>query len=232
MFMVKMDVNIASLTRWAKRNGLFVQNVEDDLGYGLHAILINLFGESAPRPFFLQKDRSGYSLLGYTMANKTDMLDYVSAFADPDACAAIDIENIGHKKMPSSFKSGAYFGFSVRCRTTIRNHNENGKYVEKDAYTLDASLSKFGNYASWLEGRLKKAGCGLRDVKITRALNTISLRRDENRKLVPVSGPDISFSGTLFIENDALAATGLYNPIGRHGAFGYGMVLLSPAKAL
>jgi CRISPR system Cascade subunit CasE len=58
---------------------------------------------------------------------------------------------------------------------------------------------------------------------------SFTLRRDKSRRLRRVEGPDATFSGLLVVKEPDNFVKLLAHGVGRHGAFGYGMLLLRPA---
>jgi CRISPR system Cascade subunit CasE len=64
---------------------------------------------------------------------------------------------------------------------------------------------------------------------LERFCRSFTLRRDKSRRLRSVEGPDASFSGVLVVEDPEKFAGLLAHGVGRHAAFGYGMLLLRPA---
>ncbi len=55
------------------------------------------------------------------------------------------------------------------------------------------------------------------------------MRRDKGRALHSLAGPDVSFTGVLTVADPDRFATLLAHGVGRHAAFGFGMLLLKPA---
>ena len=75
---------------------------------------------------------------------------------------------------------------------------------------------------------MDKGGAALESASIDRMLRAEIRRRNAGRRLVTLEGPDTTFSGVLRVtDTDAFGAL-LARGVGRHRAFGYGMVLLRP----
>jgi CRISPR system Cascade subunit CasE len=55
-------------------------------------------------------------------------------------------------------------------------------------------------------------------------------RRNNERVLRSQNGPEASFSGILRVIDGAALSAALARGIGRHRAFGFGMLLLRPAR--
>ncbi len=65
---------------------------------------------------------------------------------------------------------------------------------------------------------------------LTRVLRKKIAEVDGKRKVRFVNGPDVIFTGQLQVEHSEAFARLLARGIGRHRAFGFGMLLLKPAK--
>lgn len=237
LHMIRLAPDLPRLTRWAERQGLFLARREDDFGYALHAALAATFGELAPHPFALHTARHGAELLGYTPHDGEAMRRHAQSFADPDIAEAVGLASFAAKQMPASFVKGERFGFAVRVRPTIRTDRagERNHVVERDAFAPpDADASPADGptrgevYQGWLAARLAAGGARMQRAVMEQFRRALVLRRDKERRLRAVDGPDAAFSGELEV-TDAEAFAGLLaHGVGRHGAFGFGMLLLRP----
>jgi CRISPR system Cascade subunit CasE len=237
LHMIKLTPDFTRLTRWAEREGLQLKQQQDDLGYTLHAALKNAFGDFAPRPFALQQHRSSIDLLGYTAHTVDDLRLHAQSFADPEVAEALGLQNLAGKVMPERFSAGQRLGFSVRIRPTIRTDRNGARnqVVERDAFRdpkdggADDSRSRGDVYQQWLHDRLSRGGAQAEHLVLDRYCRSITLRRNAARQLKAVDGPDATFSGVLEVIDPASFATLLAGGVGRHAAFGFGMLLLKPA---
>lgn len=96
---------------------------------------------------------------------------------------------------------------------------------------MEASPTREATYLGWLSKRLTDAAAleddaGLRHFRRTRT------RRSSHGKAGRKSaeGPDALIAGTLTVTDSAAFAALLARGVGRHAAFGFGMLLLSPPK--
>lgn len=237
LHMLKLTPDIAGITRWAQRENLLMDKRNDDLGYALHAALKQAFGDLAPRPFALQPGKTGTALLGYTAHPVEDLRHHAQSFANPDVAEVLGLPSLAGKQMPDHFPLGQRLGFTVRVRPTIRTdrNGDRNKTVERDAYRdtepgeAQQQLSRSEVYQSWLTERLGRAGVRVEHLALEHYRRSVTLRRDKQRKLQPVDGPDASFSGVLHVVEPDLFKALLAGGVGRHAAFGYGMLLLRPA---
>jgi CRISPR system Cascade subunit CasE len=239
LHMIKLVPDVPQLIRWADRQRLLDRTHEDDLGYALHAVLHAAFGDLAPRPFSLVTERvRSPELLGYTTHNTDALRDHVLSFADPEIPNVIGLPSLAGKPMPDGFVIGRRLGFIVRARPTVRTDRDGDRtrVVERDAYreplpdAANADGSTRGEvYQAWLTTRLEAGGAAVERLMLERFCRSFTLRRDKSRRLRAIEGPDASFSGVLVVKDPAKVADLLAHGVGRHAAFGYGMLLLRPA---
>jgi CRISPR system Cascade subunit CasE len=137
---------------------------------------------------------------------------------------------------PTSWKVGQLLSFEVRVRPVVR---KDGK--ELDAFLSaaqrmpDAVLSRESVYADWLKRQFENIA-DLHEVRMTEfSLSTVVRRAapqvEGARPKRPVQGPDAVFTGVLQVRDSATFAALVARGIGRHRAFGFGMLLLKPAAA-
>ncbi len=213
-----------------------------DEGYGWHAILKAAFGQHAPKPFrLIERPRHPLQLLGYTAADETELRDHASAFTDPTVAAALNVEGLAVKRMPDAFLPGQRLAFEVRIRPTIRQHvgGDRTKSRERDAFLAEIEkagprqtrpdLDRAVVYSEWLGRHLAASGAKLREARAVAMRRTHVSRRDSERRLKSdIEGPDATFVGTLEITEPEQFRRLLARGVGRHRAFGYGMLLLKP----
>jgi CRISPR system Cascade subunit CasE len=238
LHMIKLVPDMPRLIRWAERGGLLDRTHEDDLGYALHAALRTAFGDLAPQPFALVRERVVTpELLGYATHDAGALRDHAQNFADPAVAALIGLAELAGKPMPERFVTDRRLGFTLRARPTIRtDRNGNRALVaERDAYSepkpkaADDTPTRGEVYQSWLTARLVAGGATVERLTIDGFRRSFTLRRNAIRQLRAVEGPDANFSGVLKVAKPEQFAALLAHGVGRHAAFGYGMLLLRPA---
>lgn len=225
------------LLPWAQRQGLIPDRGQGDLGYAFHAALKAAFGELAPQPFSF---RSGQGLLAYT--TQAEALHSAVAMATPDLADMLGLDATPQspglliRPFPTSWKVGQLLSFEVRLRPVVR---KDGK--ELDAFLSaalrmpDAVLSREAVYADWLKRQFEDVA-DLHEVRMTEFSLSSVVRRaapqaEGGRPKRPVQGPDAVFTGILQVRDGAAFAALVARGIGRHRAFGFGMLLLKPAAA-
>ena len=239
LHLIQLCPDVPRLVRWATAQGVLPREGEDDLGYALHALLAAAFDTLAPRPFVLLRDgRRPATLLAYSTADATALREQATAFALPETIAALGLETLAGKAMPARFAAGRRLGFSLRVRPMIRadRDGDRAKAREVDAFLSavtgtgpDAGPSRAEVYQDWLLRRLEEGGATGETLTLTAFRLAAVYRRDQARKLRRSLGPDASFTGSLVVRDPENFAALLTRGVGRHRAFGFGMLLLRPA---
>jgi CRISPR system Cascade subunit CasE len=229
------------LAAWAARHRLL--DKEGDLGYALHALLRAAFCEQAPQPFRYLDAEQG--LLAYTRLDTTELAQR-AALADPDAAAALGLGQTSRhggmsvRPFPTQWAVGHALGFEVRVRPIIRE-GKTGR--ERDAFlaaiekAADQRLDRSQVYVQWLRDLLaRQGGAELIDASMTRYQLLGVTRRsqksnaDDVRRSRLVGGPDAVLAGQLRVTDPQAFAQLLAQGVGRHRAFGFGLLLLRPAR--
>ena len=236
--LIHLRPNLHRLLPWAQRQGLVPERGQGDLGYAFHAALRAAFADLAPQPFSY---RSGQGLLAYS--TQAEAMRGAVALASPDVADMLGLDATSHslglliRPFPQSWKTGQLLSFEVRARPVVRNDDK-----ELDAFLSavqrmpDAVLSRETVYADWLkrqfEGAAELHEMGMTEFKLSAVLRRAAPQEDGQRLKRPVQGPDAVFTGVLQVLDGKAFATLVARGIGRHRAFGFGMLLLKPAPAV
>jgi CRISPR system Cascade subunit CasE len=241
LYLLHTQPNPQRLAAWAARHRLL--DKEGDLGYALHALLHAAFGEQAPQPFrYLSADQG---LLAYTHLDATGLAQLV-ALADPEVAAALGLGQtrkhggMNVRPFPKQWAMGHTLGFEVRVRPIIRE-GKTGR--ERDAFLAAAEKAQGGVldrgevYVQWLRDALaRQAGAELVDARMTRYQQLGVTRKSQKgsahdvRHSCLVAGPDAVLTGQLRVADSQAFAQLLAQGVGRHRAFGFGLLLLRPAR--
>lgn len=244
LFLHKLPLRAAELVTIARRRNISVRDVDE--GYLVHALLTELWQADAPRPFLLagasleEGRRSAViDVWGYSRVPKAAMVEHAASFGDPGVIAVIDggLEAIASKSMPR-FEAGRLVGFRLRACPIVRTKSsrEPDKSRELDAWLAaclrnpNQPVSREAVYAEWLAARL-----GGRGVEVVRS-SLVGFQRDrlvrrtqgEERVARRLERPDARFEGILRVTDPEAFEMLLVRGIGRHRAFGFGMLLLVP----
>lgn len=238
--MLQLEPDLAALVRFLVSQGQH-HWADQDLGYGTHAWLAATFGELAPRPFRLFRDRSARrppKLLAYTSHSLQELADYAITFAEPAAQAVCDPRTgLQLAALPAAWPTGHRYGFEVLACPTARK-SRSGQ--EKDVFLQRADHAEPGTtldraqvYGEWLQSQTRLA-VALESVSLDGFSLSGQLRRRQptasrDRTERHLVRPRALLRGVLRVtDSDAFAAL-LARGIGRHRSFGYGMLLLRPA---
>jgi CRISPR system Cascade subunit CasE len=235
MQMVQLSMNTRQLYRWAHEIDL----PTPDEGYLVHYALRSCFGEAGPQPFAVVGRTGNLKVLGYADQDKTGLSRQQAMLAEPLLAEAMPAGDIHSKALPDTWPEGSRFGFRVRCCPVTRL-KENGNRREKDYYLAacdrnpDGGLDRAEVYSQWLEGELardqaaKLVTCSMKEFKLVKPVRK-GAGKPRARRLGGLR-PDAVFEGILEIMDPSGFASLLRRGIGRHRAFGYGMILLRPVK--
>jgi CRISPR system Cascade subunit CasE len=235
--LIHLHPNLNRLLPWAQRQGLIPDHGQGDLGYAFHAALRAAFADLAPQPFSY---RAGQGLLAYS--TQAEAMQEAVALTTPEVAEMLGLDATSQtpglliRPFPKSWKAGQLLSFEVRARPVVRKDDK-----ELDAFLSavqrmpDAVLSREAVYADWLKRQFEGAAdlheVGVTEFKLSTVLRRGALQTKGSRPKRPVQGPDAVFTGVLQVrDSDAFAAL-VARGIGRHRAFGFGMLLLKPAVA-
>ena len=246
-------LSMRAFNRWAGDRGL-IQRGSFDEGYALHILLSSMFGKSVLQPFrlFASERRLGAALYAYADVDADALRHTAAAVAPPDCLAVIDPRKMRSKRVPTAFEIGRRLGFDARLRPVRRLRQDLpdpqagrllSKSQEVDAFRLEvirrfphgwadpgAAASKNGVtrqsvYTEWLTERFG-------DAVSVEQCNLVAFRRSRairGTERCP-EGPDATLHGTFAVSNPKAFAQILRNGVGRHRAYGYGMLLLRPPE--
>lgn len=233
MDMIDLPLDAVKLMRFAWRQG----HDDKDFDYASHAWLAATFGKSGPKPFRLMKNRHGLRLLGYTSTPLADLIERAHVYADPSALDVCDWSSASGKAMPAEWSAGRRFGFEVRACPVSRAERERDIFliaVERAKTAGSTPPSRPQVYTDWLARQLTTDDAATVE---TNALRLIGFQRVRGQRNARVEGavkqhrvdrPDALFAGEFTVRDPDAFARLLARGIGRHRAFGFGMLLLRP----
>ena len=236
--LMRLQPDAKALAAWAVRYK--VLSPDGDYGYALHGLLSAAFGEQAPQPFRYMGNRHG--LLAYTTVD-SDTLRQHASLATPDVARALGLDALDARPFPCTWKKGQALGFEVRVRPVIRT--KDGRERDAFLYAVESNTTEEGEgiaqratiYRDWLAKHLAADGAAemiqtqIEEFRLTRVLRKTGPGANGKRKMQLLTGPDAVFKGKLQVGNPDAFARLLARGIGRHRAFGFGMLLLRPASS-
>ena len=235
--LLRLQPDAKALAVWATRHG--VLSADGDYGYALHGLLSAAFGEKVPTPFRYMGNKQG--LLAYTLEN-LETLRLHASLATPDVARALGLDALDARPFPVAWKEAQTLGFEVRVRPVIRA--KDGRERDAFLHAVDAVPAADGDsitqramiYCNWLAKQFAVDGAAqinqvqMEEFRLTRVLRKTGAGENGKRKMQPVTGPDAVFKGQLQVGKPDAFARLLARGVGRHRAFGFGMLLLRPAS--
>ncbi|MEW5421164.1 type I-E CRISPR-associated protein Cas6/Cse3/CasE [Amorphus sp. 3PC139-8] len=225
------------------------RDTQFDEGRALHHLVSETFGKGELQPFRLMPAPGGVRghLYAYSAESAKALVETARACALPEVLDVVDLEGLSGKPMPETWAEGRRLGFEARVRPTRRLMKPlprtDGKAfaagAELDAFLVEA-LRRFpderdpdGNmtaagrkreavYTEWLGERLG-AAAAIETAELAQFLRVKAARKDRSAE-----GPDAVLRGTLIVGDPSAFQERLQKGIGRHTAYGYGMLLLRP----
>ncbi len=249
--MIRAEVSVRKFQRWMGTRRF------QDPDHALHCLLIECFGDLAPKPFRLIVPRGGQTgcLYGYGPVGADGLREAAAICADPLQAGIIPASTIDSKPMPAQWTAGRKLGFEVRIRPIVRLVRDTARIpadVERsfkdgslrpgkecDAFLREAlqypvkgtmQRTREAVYADWLSAQLDRIGGAELDMSRTRLVSFQRTRAFRKLRTRYSEGPDAVMQGVLTITNSAAFADLLTRGVGRHRAYGYGMLLLRPAR--
>ena len=237
------------LAKWAadrgwidgRRGGFF------DEGRALHHLLTETLGSGAIRSFRLlvpPRMTSG-NLYAYSMMDATELRAAARTHGLPETFPVLAFDQLESKLMPGDWREGQRLGFDLRIwpaqrvlRDVQTSDGSFGKGSEVDAFLLEAlrrhpavpdgmaaeQRTREAVYLDWLANRFD--GVAVLDRSASRLVRFRRTRVARGKR--GLEGPDATVHGTICIANPNAFSALLMRGVGRHRAYGYGMMLLRP----
>lgn len=246
LWMLRLPVDPNSLARYAAERGWMLRRGYDE-GRALHHLLTETFGKTATaksafQPFRLLTGKRGSSLYGYSTVPPETLRDTANAIAPPEALALLPLSRLDAKPMPEAWREGQLLGFDLRARPVVRLNSTVAaqtdplgkgfrKGAEIDAYAAaqlrgGAPGTRDQIYLDWLAARIEPAAeLVIESSQLHRFQRSQTLRRNLSE------GPDAIIHGTLRITDTNAFGDLLARGVGRHCAYGFGMLLLRAAQS-
>ena len=237
--MIRASIDLRAFYRWAGERGMISRNTFDP-GFAMHCLITESFGrELAPKPFrfIIPRDPrhgAGGTLYGYSAHTEEELRAAAQTFACPLQSTVLPTARIESKPMPTSWRAGQRLGFEALIRPVVRcarGSEMAGK--ERDSFQIEAERHSKGEmrrsreqvYAAWLCVRLAARGARLEEARL-RSFQRVRVVRKLRKHAS--EGPDAVMHGTLEVTDPALFTDLIATGVGRHRAYGYGMLLLRP----
>ena len=249
LHLIRVPLETNSLARWAGERGWFdgTSGAVFDEGRALHHLLAEAFGPGALHSFrLLVAPRSAAgNLYAYSAMDAEALRAAAGIYALPDHLSVLPLGRLEGKPMPEDWRPGQRLGIDLRARPVRRLRRDLdtplgriGNGSEVDAFLLEAlrryptapggmaeeGRSREAVYLEWLAERLDGAAALAREGSRLAQFRRARVARGNHG----IEGPDATIHGTLIVSNPEKFSALLARGIGRHRAYGYGMVLLRP----
>ena len=217
--LISTDIDERYYGRWAERPAY----AGTDPSYRIHCLVRETFGpRRILRPFRVVNGR-GRCLLGYSPMTADEIRERARAkSAGTTRRKALSVETLRSIELPS-FQTGDRLSFSVLA---VPHRRSNG-VREIDAFRLarrDGCASRQDAYVDWLRDRAERSGIvAVETARLVSYDVTPQIRRRRHSHL-PITRADIT--GTLRIRRPDRLGEFMLAGIGRHRAYGYGMMMI------
>jgi CRISPR system Cascade subunit CasE len=238
LYMIEIQFDMSALHNFLYLQGFLGYDDETELGYGMHAWLKAAFGDMAPKPWRLLVDnRRPPRILGYSTCDAIELSRRMIEFAEPSVLQVCPepAAMIASRLMPK-WQTGRKLRFQVLCCPVGRKSRSG---VEKDLFLIHADaeqensrLNREDVYCDWAKQKLESKAMTIDSIKLAGfrlvrlARQTRSMNRQRNIR--QIIRPQALFEGVLTIRDPDEFNRVLAHGLGRHRAFGYGMLLLRP----
>lgn len=248
LFLLHTHPDVKLLAAWIGRHHARHSRQSVDLGNALHGLLHAALGDGAPQPFrYLDESRG---LLAYTALDASGLTERL-AHGDPLAAQALGLKSDARQEgwrlraFPTHWQAGHVLGFEVRVRPTVRGvKGEQDVFLNTAWQSPEQPLQRETIYVRWLRERLGggddakrqpwHGAAELLDARLMAWKRSKIVRREQakvegRRRSRSIDGPDAVLQGRLRVLDSAAFTHLLARGVGRHRAFGFGMLLLRPS---
>lgn len=229
LHLIRLPLHLPRLLRFAFEHG--IRQEDETLGYTLHAWLAALFGEAAPKPFRYFEARQ--EVLAYAREEASQLLARAEERGQLAALAALDASQVGSKPLLETWKAGQRLHIEVlTCPVSRRDDEEKDVFLRAVENLGEAAPPRAEVYRQWFLRQWKGVVTfeSLHLLGMSARVRQLRRARNGSNRLKIVERPQAIFSGNVILREPERFAAFLSRGIGRHRAFGFGMVLLAPPQ--
>lgn len=246
--LIRIPIDVSNLSRWAVERGWSGRSgTTYDEGRALHHLITEMWGRGSILCFRIlvpPRRRLG-NLYAYSKMNADGLRDMALAHALPEHLEIAVIDKIAGKIIPTSWKQNQRLGFDLRIRPVRRLGSDlKGPDTtisagsEIDAFLLEAlrdfpdtscgmmekGRSREEVYLDWIKNRFSPISTLDKSKSRLVRFRRLHVARERNDS----EGPDATVHGILTINKPMEFPQLLTGGVGRHKAYGFGMLLLRP----
>jgi CRISPR system Cascade subunit CasE len=214
-------------------------SVARDPGYAIHCVMRALWQDKALCPWTYHIDGQSIHVSGYGATRLIDLAAR-AASAESSARAVVQWIRIGQVIVRDTWRVGEVVPFRLVACPVVRMSSDGPHWrrkAELDAYQAACLVAEPGHrperedvYLSWLRGHVeRRGGAGLADARLVSHSRDYHVRRDHGRerKASRLRFTTAVLEGRMAVTEQAAFVTLLSAGIGRHKAFGFGMLQLT-----
>ena len=232
LHLVEASFNQTEFRRWRAQRGI----PEDD--WAFHVLLTELFGQGQNlRPYRTLPSRS--LLYGYSRRTAAELQADLD-FASPAQHGIIPPASLRSRPLPETWQPGRRLGFEIKLCPLKRAYapaapgTRRSKPIERDLYAYKLQRKAQGEivppraivYGQWLQYRMEKQGGARLEQVALVDYYPLTTQRDPNRS--PIALPVATMEGVCTVQDPEKFQELLGQGLGRHLAYGYGMLLIKP----
>jgi CRISPR system Cascade subunit CasE len=242
---VKIPLRLPAVIGLARKRNIPLRDLDE--GYLVHCLLTELWQSKAPAPFLLKGasvhdewgGRGIVDVWGYTTTTSEQLQAHAQEFGDPEllGCLAGPLHG---KEMPL-FAAGRRLAFTVRACPIVRTKSPSDPTRKREVDAYIAARVAIGDdappreevYLRWLRDRFANSSATLQQARVLGMKRERVTRRTQGaeRTARTFERPDVTFEGELTVNDASAFGVMLGHGVGRHRAFGFGMLLLSAPGA-
>jgi CRISPR system Cascade subunit CasE len=237
LYLLRAELDPRALLRFAQVQGLNHAH-DEDLGYAVHAWLAAGFGAQALKPFRLFDPRGPrLRLLGYSTRPSGELAERLGA-APPEVRRVLEPCHLAQARLPDRWRSGRRLGFEVlACPVTRQGQAEKDVFLRRleRVEPGESAPDRGPVYRDWLAAQLEGAARleqfrldGFSLVRVLRRTQPDPSRPE--RAASTLTRPRALCRGILTVRDGERFQALLQRGLGRHRAFGYGLLLLRPER--
>ena len=234
---IHIPFNQREFSRWAGTQGRGLIGEHGlDTGLAMHVLVSSVFPKGSVQPYrvIVPQRKVVGAFYAYTKAAPDELAEIASTAIGPDSADVFNLDAMRSRPLPN-VAVGQRIGFDVRIRPTKR-----GRGHEADAYLMngrewamqkpphkengESAPTREKVYADWFAQRLQ----GAAELRACRIAHFMQNRAAFGRNRNAINLPDATLHGDMTISDPAAFHEKLIAGVGRHKAYGYGMILLRP----
>lgn len=228
LHLVGVDVALAPFVTVLRARGVGF----DDDGYLAHMWVESAFGPGSFRPFHAQPVRGCLRLLGYSERPAEALRAHAATYATPEVEQAGVWATLRSKPLPD-FPAGVRLGFHARVCATVsepRSSREVDAWARRKHRGEEVGAEEA--WMDWTTDALRRADVQPESVRVRgwRWSRVTRRAQGDGRRAPALDVPDVEVAGVFRAAAPERVEALLRRGLGRHRAFGFGMVRLVPPE--